>query len=57
MLAVLCIKSGLNTIPVFAAGKATDIAIVVRPDVPVDNLTFADLFAESCWGDRQYWSS
>ncbi|HEV1285770.1 MAG TPA: hypothetical protein VNU44_10675 [Bryobacteraceae bacterium] len=56
LLAVLCIKSGLNTIPVFAAGKGTEIAIVVRPDVPVDNLTFADL-RRILLGDRQYWSS
>ena len=37
-------------------GQGTDIAIVVRPDVPVDNLTFADL-RRILLGDRQYWSS
>lgn len=56
LLAALCLKSGLHAIPVFAAGKGTDIAIVVRPDVPVDNLTFADL-RRILLGDRQYWSS
>src|ERR1700748_3176006 len=39
----------------FAAGGG-DIAIVVRPDVPVDNLSFADL-RRVLLGDRQFWSS
>jgi ABC-type phosphate transport system substrate-binding protein len=34
----------------------TDIAIVVRPDVPVDNLSFAEL-RRLMLGDRQFWSS
>ena len=33
-----------------------DIAIVVRPDVPVDNLSFAEL-RRLMLGDRQFWSS
>ena len=33
-----------------------DIAIVVRPDVPVDNLTFGEL-RRVMLGDRQFWSS
>ena len=33
-----------------------DIAIVVRPDVPVDNLTFAEL-RRLMLGDRQFWAS
>jgi hypothetical protein len=33
-----------------------DIAIVVRPDTPVDNLTFAEL-RRVMRGDRQFWSS
>src|SRR5437762_5247931 len=33
-----------------------DIAIVVRPDLPVDNISFADL-RRLMLGDRQYWSS
>jgi ABC-type phosphate transport system substrate-binding protein len=33
-----------------------DIAIVVRPDVPVDNLTFAEL-RRLMLGDRQFWTS
>ena len=39
---------------IFAAG--TDIAIVVRPDVPVDNLSFGDL-RRVMLGDRQFWGS
>jgi len=35
---------------------STDIAIVVGPNVPVDNLSFADL-RRLMLGDRQYWTS
>ena len=35
---------------------AGDIAIVVRPDVPVDSLTFAEL-RRLMLGDRQFWAS
>lgn len=38
------------------AATAADIAIVVRPDVPVDNLTFAEL-RRLMLGDRQFWTS
>src|SRR5438270_10759653 len=41
--------------PGFAAA-GIDIAIVVRPDVPVDNLSFAEL-RRVLLGDRQFWSS
>jgi ABC-type phosphate transport system substrate-binding protein len=37
-------------------GVDADIAIVVRPDVPVDNLTFAEL-RKVLLGDRQFWTS
>jgi ABC-type phosphate transport system substrate-binding protein len=33
-----------------------DIAVAVRPDVPVENLTFAEL-RKLMLGDRQFWSS
>jgi ABC-type phosphate transport system substrate-binding protein len=56
LLAVLCLKPGFTAVPLFAAPNAAAIAIVVRPDVPVDNLTFADL-RRILLGDRQYWSS
>jgi len=39
-----------------AAGPDFDVAIVVRPDVPVDNLTFAEL-RRLLLGDRQFWAS
>lgn len=42
-------------LPVAAADNNT-IAIVVRPDVPVDNLSFAEL-RRLMLGDRQYWTS
>jgi ABC-type phosphate transport system substrate-binding protein len=38
------------------AAQAADIAIVVRPDVPADNLTFAEL-RRLFLGDRQFWTS
>jgi len=43
-------------LPSPAAIDGTDIAIVVRSDVPVDNLTFAEL-RRLMMGDRQFWSS
>lgn len=33
-----------------------DVALVVRPDVPVDDLTFAQV-RELLLGDRQFWSA
>jgi hypothetical protein len=39
----------------FAADPG-DVAIVVRPDVPVDNLPFAEL-RRLMRGDRQFWTS
>lgn len=35
--------------------SAADVAIVVRPDLPVDNLTFAEV-RKLFLGDRQYWT-
>jgi ABC-type phosphate transport system substrate-binding protein len=46
-------------VPAVSPARAADdnaIAIVVRPDVPVDNLSFAEL-RRLMLGDRQYWSS
>jgi len=41
----------------FSAGAGdNDIAIVVRPDVTVDNLPFAEL-RKVMLGDRQFWTS
>jgi hypothetical protein len=36
--------------------RAGDVAIIVRPDVPVDNLSFAQV-RELLLGDRQFWTS
>jgi len=47
------LASALSALP---ASDDNAIAIVVRPDVPVDNLTFAEL-RRLMLGDRQYWSS
>ena len=38
------------------AAQAADIAIVVRPDVPAENLSFAEL-RRLFLGDRQFWTS
>lgn len=35
--------------------SAADVAIVARPDLPVDNLTFAEV-RKLFLGDRQYWT-
>ena len=39
-----------------ATQPAPDIAVVVHPDVPVDNLTFSEL-RRVLLGDREFWSS
>jgi hypothetical protein len=39
-----------------ARGAGGDIAVVVRPDVPADNVTFAEL-RRLLLGDRQFWTS
>ena len=49
LLAALCL-------PVPAAVGDTDVAIVVHPDVPVDNLSLPEL-RRLLLGDRQFWSS
>jgi hypothetical protein len=51
-LAALCWNGFSNT----AAGADNDIAILVRQDVPVENLTFAEL-RRLLLGDRQFWTS
>ena len=38
------------------AAAPGDVAVVVGPDTPVDNLSFADV-RKLFMGDRQYWSS
>lgn len=51
MVVILCLN-GFASSPAAAA----DVAIVVRPDVPVENLTFAEV-RRLLLGDRQFWSS
>jgi ABC-type phosphate transport system substrate-binding protein len=53
------LRTGLAAIAALTASGAPapdDVAIVVRPDVPVDNLPFAEL-RRIMLGDRQFWSS
>lgn len=52
LLVVLC----LGAFPNFSETGTSDIAIVVRPDVPVDDLTFPEL-RRLMLGEKQYWSS
>ena len=54
--AVLLAGMCLAAIAATGAAQAADIAIIVRPDVPVDNLTFAEL-RRLFLGDRQFWTS
>lgn len=37
------------------SGKATDVAVVVHPDTPIDNLTLAEV-RQVFKGERQYWN-
>jgi ABC-type phosphate transport system substrate-binding protein len=46
----------LGTVPGGWPAANTDIAIVVRPDVPVENLSFAEV-RRLMLGDRQFWNS
>jgi hypothetical protein len=49
--------SALATLGVLpATAAAADVAIVVRPDTPVDSLSLGDL-RRVFLGDRQFWSS
>jgi hypothetical protein len=51
---ILVVLAILATHVVFA--DSSDVAIVVRPDVPVDNLPFAEL-RRVMRGERQFWTS
>ncbi len=46
----------LGSVMARGSAQAGDIAVVVRPDVPVTNLTFAEL-RHLVLGDRQFWTS
>jgi len=51
MLAIMTVAAPAARAQQPASG---DVAIVVRPDVPVDNLTFQEV-RELLMGDRQFW--
>ena len=55
---ILMIAIVLLQVAVLLAGAAppADVAVVASKDVPVDNLTFAEL-RKILLGDRQFWSS
>lgn len=55
---ILMIAVVLLQVAVLLAGAAppADVAVVASKDVPVDNLTFAEL-RKILLGDRQFWSS
>jgi hypothetical protein len=53
---ILLAMLGLAGVSAASAVGETDIAIVVRPDVPVDNLSFDEL-RRLLLGNRQFWSS
>jgi ABC-type phosphate transport system substrate-binding protein len=51
----VCLLAG--SVWIDASGQpATDIAVVAHPDVPVDNLTLAEL-RRFLLGDREFWST
>jgi ABC-type phosphate transport system substrate-binding protein len=52
LLGMLCLVAFSKS----AETDGADIAIVVRPDVPVDNLTFPEL-RRLMLGEKQYWTS
>jgi len=48
--------AAVSLLSVVLACAASDVAVVVRQDTPVNNLTFAEA-RKLLMGDRQYWSS
>jgi len=46
----------VTLLPVQPALGAADIAVVVRPDTPADNLSFSEI-RKLLLGDRQFWNS
>jgi len=53
VLAMVCLPHGWWTGPA-AAQTPGDVAVVVQPDVPVDNLTVSEL-RRVVLGDREFW--
>ena len=57
MAGSLCVLGALiaGLAPRATAAGGSDIAVVVRPDTPIDNLTLAEA-RQVLMGDRQYWT-
>ena len=53
---VMFLASAGSLAPAFGAGANGDIAIVVGPDTPVDNLSLSEI-RKVLLGDRQYWTA
>jgi hypothetical protein len=53
---VLCLAGAIASGSVAAGQAAPDIAVIVHPDVPADNLTLADL-RRLLLGDREFWAA
>jgi hypothetical protein len=54
---VIVLIASLALLPLFAATPAGgDIAVVVRPDTPAENLSFNDI-RKLLLGERQFWNS
>src|SRR5690349_7971885 len=54
---VIVLIAVVALLPLFAATPAGgDIAVVVRPDTPADNLSFNDI-RKLLLGERQFWNS
>jgi len=56
LIALLLATASLADLAIPRAAAADDVAIVVHPDVPADNLSFSEL-RKLLLGDRQFWSS
>jgi hypothetical protein len=51
----MVLASAGSLIPAFGAGATGDIAVVVGPDTPVENLSLSEV-RKVLLGDRQYWT-
>lgn len=52
---VVCVLPFMDCEHALSAGPGADVALVVRPDVPVDNVSFGEV-RKLLLGDRQFWS-
>lgn len=55
-LRVLILLAVLAGSVAITSGANTDVAVVVRPDTPVDDLTLAEI-KKLLFGERQFWNS